>query len=619
MSLLKKLGLYYRTAKHLRPIQIATRIQKEFRQKANLRSKTFTTSPNSNKFTNINEELLDSANLVAKKDITDCSRNANSILEGSFSFLQEEVSFSNLDNIKWKLPSKSRLWLFNLNYFDYAFDLGITYFSTKKTKYFRAFETLVKSWMNNHKKVEGDPWHPYPTSLRIVNWIFSYLLFQEEIEKREEFRNILLNSLEFQLSYLESNLEYDLQGNHLFANAKALFIGGKFFEKNRWSKKGKNILMSQLKEQILTDGGHFERSPMYHCQILNDLLDCFLVASETKDFSRLLEEKAEQMLSFLGKIEIPTGEVPLFNDTSLANVPSFNRISSYAKEIGVEGKSNDKDNYPIRLEDSGYYFINSEESWVIIDGGKIGPDYQPGHGHCDIFSYEFGMGDEKIITDSGNYEYLEGKIRNYCRSTKAHNTISVDGMEQSEIWKSFRVGERAEPSDIELKDMGKYVRFTGQHNGFAKQGKNVFHIRSIFFVKNLFWIVLDRLTGKENHAANSFIHLHPNTDLINEEGAFLANKNDYTLGILPFGQDSMKVENGFYCPSFGEKYENDVIKLSKHDDLPMVLGYLLTPSGQFELEKAKIRQEDGIELTVNNENKQIGIFIKDGELSVENF
>ena len=79
-----------------------------------------------------------------------------------------------------------------------------------------------------------------------------------------------------QLRWLNKNIEYKILGNHLIANGKALFIGGNFYtskEALKWQEKGKKIIINQLKEQILNDGGHFERSPMYHCIILEDILE----------------------------------------------------------------------------------------------------------------------------------------------------------------------------------------------------------------------------------------------------------------------------------------------------------------------------------------------------------
>ena len=85
-----------------------------------------------------------------------------------------------------------------------------------------------------------------------------------------------IKSLAVQVRYLRQSLEYHLLGNHLFANAKALVFAGLFFEgpeAEAWLAKALRILSVQVPEQVLKDGGHFERSPMYHAIIQEDLLD----------------------------------------------------------------------------------------------------------------------------------------------------------------------------------------------------------------------------------------------------------------------------------------------------------------------------------------------------------
>ena len=91
----------------------------------------------------------------------------------------------------------------------------------------------------------------------------------------------LLESLGAQAATLERRLEKDLLGNHLLKNIKALLFAGALLEtprSARWWAKGEALLEQQLNEQILPDGGHFERSPMYHSQILEDLAEIRLLS-----------------------------------------------------------------------------------------------------------------------------------------------------------------------------------------------------------------------------------------------------------------------------------------------------------------------------------------------------
>src|SRR5690606_3223286 len=108
--------------------------------------------------------------------------------------------------------------------------------------------------------------------------------------------------------WLERRIEWHLLGNHLFANAKALFIAGLYFqgpEANRWRAKGASILSRELREQILEDGGQFERTPMYHLLALEDVQDllvfvqcCGAPDSTTAALSGQLRDCAERMWSW---------------------------------------------------------------------------------------------------------------------------------------------------------------------------------------------------------------------------------------------------------------------------------------------------------------------------------
>src|SRR5205085_8722772 len=129
--------------------------------------------------------------------------------------------------------------------------------------------SLQQCWIDENPPAVGVGWEPYPTSLRIVNWIKWALAGNRMNDKA-------IASLAVQVRFLSQNLEQHLLGNHLLANAKALVFAGLFFEGDEavsWLRTGLRLLAREIPEQVLPDGGHFERSPMYHSAILEDMLD----------------------------------------------------------------------------------------------------------------------------------------------------------------------------------------------------------------------------------------------------------------------------------------------------------------------------------------------------------
>ena len=105
----------------------------------------------------------------------------------------------------------------------------------------------------------------------MANWFRAFSLFGARLDEDQSFALELRRSLFVQASFLEQHLEYDLLNNHLLENGRALFLAGLFFvgrDADRWRQTGERILITGLAENFLSDGGHDERSPMYHQAML---------------------------------------------------------------------------------------------------------------------------------------------------------------------------------------------------------------------------------------------------------------------------------------------------------------------------------------------------------------
>src|SRR5262249_26234360 len=132
--------------------------------------------------------------------------------------------------------------------------------------------------------------------------------------------------------------------------------------------------------------------------------------------------------------------------------------------------------------ESGYYVCRNGEDVMILDCGSIGPDYQPGHAHCDTLSYELAINGRRVIVDSGVFDYEPSSERAYARSTRAHNTVVVDGEDQSEIWGVFRVARRAKPLRAFFeKQLNGSIRFEGTHDGYARLVGRPIHKRHMSY------------------------------------------------------------------------------------------------------------------------------------------
>jgi len=563
-----------------------------------------------------------------------CEKAAKALLSNTFNFLNTEIRFDS--QIDWQVPQASKLWRYNLHYFDYARDLGLCYQSTLVRRAYASdcnaayekFKSLTQDWIKRNKIGQSEGWEAYPASLRMVNWIFAFHIFAREIESDPEFHEQLLRCLFKHALFLERNLEYHICGNHLIKNSKALTFAGLFFEgrdADRWYKKGTSLLWKELQEQISFDGGHFERSPMYHLIVLQDYLESFLLLRDNNcDSPPYVVDKIKSMLDFLVKILQPDGEIPLLNDSAVGIAANPQTLLAIGNALFGQFWTDSKQ-ASFALDSSGYYVMRdkSDEKYLVVDCGKICPDYLPPHAHADTLSYELSLGNKRIIVDSGVYEYTPGKWRDFYRSTRAHNTVVVDGLNQSDVWTSFRVARRANPLDVKWIVKENITFFEGGHDGYLKQ-MGVLHHRKIFFVDNSFWLIFDELSGTGEHTVDEYIHFHPKIELSIGD-VIVSYKNERRLlDIIPFGQPEVKIIQGeleaiqgWYSEEFGLKEPNPVLQFRHEASLPLCIGYALFPMpvDEFSIDKIESRQ---LKLKLNNIRYSVELSDNDVILQKEN-
>ena len=373
-----------------------------------------------------------------------------------------------VDAVDWNSSKQEKLWLYNLHYFNDLNGLGWQQRSS-------GHEYLVAKWIADNPVGFGNGWEPYPLSIRIVNWI-------KWSVKRGGISDDADRSLVLQTRFLRKKLEFHILGNHLFENAKALVFSGLYFsgrEASGWLAKGLSILESQLPEQVLNDGGHFERSAMYQSIVLEGLLDIInLILVFKKTVPDSVYSAANKMLRWAKVMSHPDGEIVLFNDAAFGVAAPLFQLQGYAKKLGCVDVMAEKLAQVVYLNATGYLRAAYGRAVLFVDIGPLGPDYLPGHGHADTFTYELSIDSDRLIVDTGTSEYRLGDERKRQRGTSAHNTLKLDGIDSSQVWSSFRVARRAKVFGIEEFHNDRCMSVVAHHDGYKHCRGSIIHKRS---------------------------------------------------------------------------------------------------------------------------------------------
>jgi len=319
------------------------------------------------------------------------------------------------------------------------------------------------------------------------------------------------------------------------------------------------ILSQQLPEQILPDGGHFERSPMYHALVLEDMLDLVnlerkfpIPFSEWQIFVDSWQEVVIRMTRWLRVMQHPDGEISFFNDSAIGIAATPRDIFTYAGRLGI-GISGLSAARITMLRESGYLRIDWRNLVLILDAAPVGPDYLPGHAHADTLSFELSFAGQRVFVNSGTSCYGNSVERIRQRDTAAHNTVVINDQNSSEVWGVFRVARRARPKIDKIQDEGERVFIAASHDGYSHLKGGDIHIRN-WVVSSDAVILEDEIIGPFDRAEARF-HLHPDVaiykEFADERRVILQLPNG---GIANFCVEGglLRIESSTWHPEFGK-------------------------------------------------------------------
>lgn len=436
--------------------------------------------------------------------------------------------------------------------------------ATGEPRYAEELCAQFESWLVANPFGYGMNWRsPLELGVRLINWVWAIDLVRDHFSLDTDLLQHLLESVylhcwEIQRKYSRGSSA----NNHLIGEAAGVYIACAYFtqlpQAARWRAQAHAILCREIERQSWPDGGTREQAIGYQIFVLQFFLLAGLVARvRGEDFPRTYWQRLECMAEFLAALAEGGERLPAFGDADdgyvldLGDDPRrpepwlavaavlFERSDlkphlevcpqTLENLLGAEGRA-----VYAQLEHttrgalssrafpaSGYYLLQcgseAKRLSVVFDCGELGFGPIAAHGHADALSFTLRAAGRDVFVDPGTYDYFSYPTwRRYFRSTRAHNTVVVDGLDQSEMLGPFLWGQRAQARCLEWTpwpDGGG--RVVGEHDGYERLSDPVRHRRTLILDAAARRLVIeDELQARATHDVEIFFHLSEDCRLV---------------------------------------------------------------------------------------------------------
>ncbi|MDB5821778.1 MAG: heparinase II/III-like family protein [Herminiimonas sp.] len=417
--------------------------------------------------------------------------------------------------------------------------LAQAYHLTGEARYAEGIRTLLESWFKQCPYPFGPHWaSSLELAIRLANWSFTWHLIGGQhsslfsSEEGMRFKESWLNSIYRHCHFIAGHLSrHSSANNHLFGELSGLYIAALTWpcwkESDKWQAMAANELEQEAQRQNYSDGVNREQAIYYQHQVADMMLHCWLVGrANGTGLSPAFAVMLERLLEFIAAMMDYAGNVPSIGDAddglfvkwslraewspyrsllatgaALFDRPDFKRkagqfddksrwlLGDTAAEryewIENVSRPASRSSFP----EGGYFvlgdgFDTSEEIKLVADAGPLGYLSLAAHGHADALAFTLSVGGNPFLIDPGTYAYHTREIwRSYFRGTAAHNTVRVDGVDQSEPGGNFMWLRKAQGLCEAWETNKEMDRFIGSHNGYRRLRDPVLHRREIEFDK----------------------------------------------------------------------------------------------------------------------------------------
>jgi hypothetical protein len=496
----------------------------------------------------------------------------------------------------------------------------------EEERYAAELESQLASWIEANPPGIGINWvTPMEVGIRAVNLVWTIAQFEQWRRLAEGLRARLIVSLRWHARHIAANLEGTpyLRSNHYLGDILGLLVLGVVLkgdpEAPRWLEFGHREFEREIENQVLADGVSFEASLAYHGLVLEMLLVAWFVGEwSERPFSPKFQNRLRRMMDVSRAVRHPNGRVPLFGDQDSGRIlpEGFARPATHdnvlwlgaallGEDKPIEGPVHREVAWTLGVDrwrgatglppgpppgsagfrSGGVYVLNGNETHAVVRCGNVGQNGSGGHSHNDILSYELSIDGVPLVIDSGTYAYtFDVRARNAFRSTRAHNTVIVDGAEIHPLDQArvFELRAFARPNVEVFNPNADVLELVGSHDGYRRLADPVLHRRrfKLDIAQNRMSI-LDHFAGKEEHVFQSLVHLAAGTSVHRKGDARFEVERAHLRVTISFSgvtREELEVIDGWVSDRYGVRERAPVLSATVRRICPVSLSYSIAPT-----------------------------------------
>jgi hypothetical protein len=505
------------------------------------------------------------------------------------------MKYSGLINYRRVTETGDAKYIWELNRLQHLVMFALAWRWTGDEKYITEINRQTLSWQEQNPFMMGLNWKsPLEAGMRLISW--AYVMFLcSGLEQNQEVYPANMDEIVYQHQYFIKKFysKYSSANNHLIGEMVGLYVGSVFWpgypESAEWRVFAKQKLIQELMSQVETDGVDRERATEYQVFVIELLLVAGALGQLVDDpFPQDYWDRLTRMIRYLSAISNRAGRLPMMGDgdsgqavwlpettserahhiIAMCQVPEKNRTDLDLKstlllwgqnrrKIPLGPVSQSQQSLEI-FSEGGYYVLATDrdenEVVVVFDAGRLGFAPLNAHGHADALSFWLSYGGEEFLIDPGTYCYHSStRWRSYFRGTAAHNTIRVDGADQSVPGGTFLWTHAANCRIEDVNNTDDFIEVAASHDGYCRLRDPVVHTRNLRLLKKPRSLVItDRVECQNAHDVELFLHFSE-TCQIRQTGlsSFEASSGDKHLHINLDPRLASQLYRGSEDPIFG--------------------------------------------------------------------